>query len=108
MALTPRRRMPRAGLCSYQRVTVPGAGGSGQAVCPAPAGAADCRVVGGSGHGDDAVVRDGAGPVAAGALAELAGGVAATFGLGFGFGLGFSGAAACASWVVVASTAGGG
>ena len=61
-------------------MTVPGAGGSGQAVCPA--GAADCRLCGGSGQGEDcdAVDRVGAGMAAAGALGWLAGGAATTFG----------------------------
>ena len=53
MVIAPQCRhwVPQASLCSYQRVTARGGGGSGQAVCPAPAGAADCLVGGGSGHG---------------------------------------------------------
>jgi hypothetical protein len=90
------------------RVAVAGAGGSGQATCPAD-GAADCRAGGGSGHGEDGDAADpvdaGAGMVAADERDWLADGVAATFGLDFAFGLGWAGAA-CASWV--ASVAGGG
>jgi hypothetical protein len=84
-------------------VTVPGAGGSGQMVCPA-FGAADCRVGGGSGQGEadgaaDPVEAE-AGVTAVGARGWL-GGAAATFGLGLGFGFaGGSGAAATVSWVV--------
>jgi hypothetical protein len=103
MVIAPqyRRRVPRATPCSYQRATVPGAGGSGQATCPAFGGAADCLVGGASGQGDDCDAED---RVDAGGLDGLAGGAATTFGLGFGFDLGWSGAA-CASW---ATSVGGG
>ena len=95
-----------ASLASYQRMIVPDGGGSGHIVCPEvcpePAGADVCLAGAGSGHGE--VDRAGAVAALAGGLVWLAGGVAATFGLGFGFG--FSGTA-CASWVMSGGGGGG-
>ena len=91
MAITPQwRRRPCASPRSYQRVTV-GAGGSGQ-IDPPVAGAAVCRVGGGSGHGEEADGRVAAGADIGGRLGRLIGGRRRhDLGLGLWFRLGLLG-----------------